>query len=138
MSAMAWKAVAVMVLSTILLGLPACGVMFDSDAAGAPGFYDRPALVRGPARAGSVIGGITGLVVALVFWPINKGLNLLFDEPLGYSEKEWALLPITTTAAVGHHALGLPGELLHYVFYRAWVPEPVPVDFDHLPTGPGR
>lgn len=138
MSAMACKAVTVLFFSTVVLGLPSCGVVPGVEDSIAPGHYDRPALVRGPARAGSVVGGVAGLVVSVVLWPITKGLNLLFDEPLGYSEREWMLLPVTATAAVGHYGLGLPGEVLHFVFYRAWVAEPVPVDFDHVPTGLGR
>lgn len=138
MSFMVCKAVAVLFFSTVVLGLPSCGVMAGVEDSIAPGYYDRPALVRGPARAGSVVGGVAGLALAVVLWPFTKGLNLLLDEPLGYSEREWTLLPVTATAAAGHYALGLPGDVLHLVLYRAWVAEPVPVDFDHVPPDPGQ
>jgi len=101
----------------------------------APGDYGRPAVVRVPACVGAVVGGVTGLVASVVLWPVTKGLNLVFEEPLGYCEREWALLPVTTGAALGHYGLGLPGEVVYFVCYGAWVGDPAVADFDHVPTG---
>ena len=60
---------------------------------------------------------------------------MLADEPLGYSETEWISMPLTASTAFGHYLLGLPAEGLYFLFYGAWVDEPPPVDFDHVPGG---
>ena len=54
-----------------------------------PGHYDRPAIVRGFARAGSYVGATVGIFATIVFYLPGKALTMMFDEPLGYTAKEW-------------------------------------------------
>jgi nitroreductase len=131
---MAGKLVAIALLA--LLG--ACsGVQDFTTIAPPPGDYDRPAIVRGAARAGTYVGATVGIFATIVLWLPVKGLTMAVDEPLGYSEKEWPFLPLTTCAAAGHYVLGLPAEGLYWLFYGAWVEPPEPKGFDHVP-GAGR
>ena len=119
-------------LGVLMLG--GCRVTpVDFSTSEPPGDYGRPALVRGAARAGSYVGGAAGVVVSVPLWPLTKGLNLLVDEPLGYTETEWAFLPLQACTALGHYAIGLPAEVLYYAFWGAWVTAPPATDFDHVP-----
>ncbi|MCA8955910.1 MAG: hypothetical protein KDC87_07540 [Planctomycetes bacterium] len=116
-----------MVVSVVcLLGLGACASAPDR----VPGDFDRPAVVRGFARAGTYLGMVPGAVATVVLWPFTKLLNLLRDEPLGYSEREWTLLPLTACASAGHYLIGGPAELVYQVVYGIWVPTTPPAQFD--------
>ena len=120
--------------AVLALVLSGCG---NLERISPPGDYDRPAVVRGFARAGTYVGATVGIVASVALWPFTKTMNLLVDgDPLGYSEREWTFLPLTTFAAAGHYILGLPFEGLHFVFYGAWVDRPTPVGFDHVPQRP--
>ena len=66
---------------------------------------------------------------------MTKGISFISDEPLGYSETEWVSMPLTASTAAGHYLLGLPVEGLYFLFYGAWVDDPPPVGFDHVPGG---
>jgi hypothetical protein len=90
--------------------------------------------VRGFARAGTYVGAAVGVVAAVVFYLPGKALTMMVDEPPGYTEKEWPYVPLTASATVGHYAVGLPAEALHFVFYGVWVGRPEPSRFDHIPT----
>jgi hypothetical protein len=105
-----------------------------------PDYYHRPAVVRGAARTGAVVGEVCGVLAWVPLWPITKGLALTADEPFGYSQREWMMFPVTAFASLGHYALGLPAEALYFVCWGAWVDEPGPVGFDHVPGdgGSGR
>ena len=101
-----------------------------------PDVDGRPVIVRGAAYTGGAIGEFVGVVAWLPLWPVTKGIGLLADEPFGYSQREWMLMPITAFASLGHYALGLPAEALYFVFYGAWVDEPPPSGFEHVPARP--
>ncbi len=127
---MARKLVAV----ALLAALGACGSVHNLTTVSCPpGDYSRPTVVRGVARAGSYVGATLGIVASVVVWLPVQGLNLVVDEPLGYSEKEWSFLPLTACTSAGHYAFGLPAEGLYWLFYGAWVDDPEPVGFDHVP-----
>jgi hypothetical protein len=119
-------------LLTATCGLSGCGVV--SNFPPPPGDYGRPAIVRGFARAGTYVGATVGIVAAAVFYYPGKALNMMVDEPLGYTEKEWPYVPLTASATVGHYIFGLPAEVLHFVFWGAWVSRPDPDGFEHVPV----
>ena len=79
-----WALLAVLGLAT-----GSCAAARD----GAPGYYERPTVVRAPARAGSILGSVVGVVLTGVLWGPNWLLTRFIDEPLGYTEMEWKLLP---------------------------------------------
>ena len=43
-------------------------------------------------------------------------------------------MPLVAGAAAGHFMLGAPTDLLHFVFYRAWVKQPRPTDYQFTPA----
>lgn len=99
-----------------------------------PGDYGRPAIVRGFARTGTWLGVVPGIVATIALYPLTKGLELVWDEPFGYSPGEWTLVPLTGCAAAGHALIGLPAEALYQLGHGLWIDRPPPPQFDD----PGR
>ena len=127
-------------LSVLLLAFPlgSCGSLGRlTHDPGPPGDYGRPAVVRAAARTGSYLGATVGIAAYIPVWLVSRGAKFVVDEPLGFSDKEWAILPISAFAAGGHYLLGMPAEGLYFLFYGAWVDDPAPVDFDHVPGPAG-
>ncbi len=103
----------------------------------------RPTFVRIAARSGAWIGGVAGGVFSLALLPVTYPVSLLADCPLGYSRDEFRFAPASMGAAAGHWVVGAPFDVLHWVFYRAWVnPSCDPAGYEFVPmrppVGPGR
>jgi hypothetical protein len=97
----------------------------------------RPGFVQVGARAGAWVGGALGGVASVVLLPVTYPLSLLAECPLGYSKSEFRWAPASVGAAAGHWAIGGPLDILHYVFYRAWVDQSCePASYDYVPMRP--
>lgn len=107
------------------------------DDSSPPNEFGRPGWVRTVAGVGGWIGGITGGVVSVVLLPVTYPLSLVAgDELTDHAADEVILFPATTLAAGGHAALGMPADLVDWMFRRVWIggPDPDPVArFDHVP-----
>jgi len=90
----------------------------------------RPDWVTYPARTGSWFGGVGGLVVSLGTLPLTYPISVLADEPLGSSKQEFLYLPTAVGASLGHVAFGMPLDFFDWMFRRAWVATPLPVDYE--------
>ncbi len=103
----------------------------------------RPGFVRVAARTGAWAGGLVGGVVSVVLLPITYPVSLLAECPLGYSQAEFRWGAASMGASAGHWLLGAPFDVVHYVFWRAWVnPSCEPAGYDYVPmrppVGPGQ
>lgn len=100
-----------------------------------PPEFGRPGWVRACAGVGGWVGGIVGGVVSIVTLPVTYPLSLLADDGLGeHASGEFLLAPAVGLSAVGHCAIGMPADLIDFVFRRAWVDSPDPVTrFDFVP-----
>ncbi|MEM7201895.1 MAG: hypothetical protein AAF628_16630 [Planctomycetota bacterium] len=122
-----------------LLILPSCAlgrVTHDLDHEAPPPEFGRPAWVRTSARIGAFLGGVGGAVLSVAALPVTYPVSLLADEPLGYAKEEFLFAPMTGTASLGHFLFGAPPDMLHFVFYRAWVEGPRPYDYEYVPMAP--
>jgi hypothetical protein len=97
----------------------------------------RPGFVRVAARTGAWAGGLVGGVASVVLLPITYPISLLAECPLGYSKSEFRWGAASVGAAAGHWLLGAPLDVVHYVFYRAWVEQGCePAGYDYVPMQP--
>ena len=81
------------------------------------------------AGVGAWTGGIVGGVASIVLLPITWPISLLASDGLGeHSSTEFMFFPALGGAAIGHCLLGAPPDLVDYVFRRAWVDSPDPVN----------
>lgn len=101
-----------------------------------PAELGRPDYVRYAARTGSWIGGVAGAVVSIGTWPVTYPVSQLADEPLGYGKNEFIFFPTMLLASTGHFILGAPLDLVDWLFRRAWIDEPAPVDYEYTPQPP--
>lgn len=103
-----------------------------------PPEFGRPGWVRAFAGVGGWVGAIAGGVVSVATLPITYPLSLAADEGLGeHSADELILMPAVGLSAVGHCVLGLPADLAHWMFYRAWVTPIDPVtSYELVPLDP--
>lgn len=86
-----------------------------------PPEFGRPAWVRTSAGIGAWTLGIVGGVASIVALPITYPLSLLADDGLGeQGADDFLLWPALGGAALGHALLGVPADVLDYVFRRAW------------------
>ena len=128
------------------LGLPGCTLpetVENLQRENPPPELGRPAFVRVAARSGAWIGGVVGGVFSLALLPVTYPVSLLAECPLGYSRDEFRFAPASMGAAAGHWVVGAPLDVLHWIFYRAWVDQSCePAGFDFVPmrppVGPGR
>lgn len=115
-----------LMLPVLMLG--ACAIpdtleMLDDSAP--PPEFGRPLWVRGCAGFGGLVGGVVGGVASVATLPITYPLSVWAEDGLGeLAQGELLLAPAVGLAAVGHCALGIPADVLDWLFYRAWV-EPI-------------
>jgi hypothetical protein len=126
-------ALALLLLATACAGTRAADVF---DETSPPPHLGRPTWVRVPARIGAYAGGIVGGLVSIVLLPVTWPISVLADDALGEDRADFLLFPAFLGAGAGHFLLGAPPDLLHYVGYRAWVDEPPPPGYDHVPPAP--
>jgi hypothetical protein len=134
-------------LCALLLGACAIPNTIESlDAHNPPPEFGRPGWVRTSAGIGAWIGGLVGGVASIVALPVTYPLSLLASDGLGeQASSEFLLWPALGGAAFGHALLGLPTDVVDYVFRRVWVGngtevrnsyEFMPMDPPAVPTGP--
>lgn len=138
-------------LCGLLLGACAIPNTIDSlDARNPPPEFGRPGWVRTSAGIGAWIGGIGGGIASIVVLPITYPLSLLADDGLGeQASSEFVLWPALGGAALGHCLLGIPTDVVDYLFRRVWIGnetevensyQVMPLDPPAVPTaapGPG-
>jgi hypothetical protein len=117
-------------LAGLLLGACAIpNVIAGLDDRSPPPEFGRPAWVRVCAGIGAWTGGIVGGVVSVVLLPVTYPISQLASDGLGeHSSSEFLFFPALGGAAIGHCFLGAPPDLLDFVFRRAWVDSPDPVN----------
>lgn len=94
-----------------------------------PPDFGRPGWVRTCAGVGAWTGGILGTVASIVLLPVTYPISLLAEDELGAGGRtEFLLFPAVGGAAFGHALLGSPTDAVDYVFRRAWVDAPDPVN----------
>jgi hypothetical protein len=114
----------------LLLGACAIpNVIAGLDDRSPPPEFGRPAWVRVCAGIGAWTGGIVGGVFSVVLLPVTYPISLLASDGLGeHSSGEFLFFPALGGAAIGHCLLGAPPDLLDFVFRRAWIDSPDPVN----------